>query len=162
MSAPRDVKIALSVQQMAACGYFDEEFLLYCFAYRENGKTIYKVSENQQSIYSHYTQCILDNNYPTPIHSLLKSTVVLSGERQRFKSKFKLELIEKIRFMYGEDFFNAIELFKNTRNSDFAYNLLHEFLEENIVIFLRQCNYLMGLPNWHWRLNKFLIQAIMS
>ena len=132
MSAPKDVKIALTVQQMASYGYFNEEFLLYCFAYRENGKTIYKVSENQESIYSHYAQCIWDNKYPTPIHSLLKSTVVLSGERQRFKSQFKLELVEKIRSMYGDNFFNAIELFKNTKNNEFAYDLLHEFLEENI------------------------------
>ena len=128
MSAPKDIGIAMDVQQMAAYGYFNEEFLFYSYAFTRGEQIVYKLSESLLSIYSAYHYSVFDDVYPTPVCSLLKSVIVPSGEQAAYKTQFKMELIENIRQQYGQPFYDALLLFQNTPSIDSAYPLLTKAL----------------------------------
>jgi len=130
MSAPKDVKIAMDVQQMAAYGYFKEEFLFYCYAYQHEGQITYKISEDPLSIYKAYFHCVFDDYYPTPIQFLLKDIMVPAGERPTYKLQCKMELIQKMRTIYGQAFFDAIQFFQMVQPLDTAASLLHTILHQ--------------------------------
>ena len=50
MSAPKDTQIAMNVQQMAAYGYFKEEFLYYGYAFKRGEQIVYRLSEDRASL----------------------------------------------------------------------------------------------------------------
>ena len=126
----RDVKVALDVLQMAAYGYFKEEYLFYCYAYQHEEKIIYKISENPLSIYKAYRDSVFNEEYPTPIQSLLKNMVVPAGERPAYKLQCKMELIQKMRSLYGQPFFEAMQLFQRAVPLDTAVPLLEGMLSQ--------------------------------
>lgn len=133
MSAPKDTKIAMSVQQMAAYGYFKEEFLFYGYAFKRGEQIVYKLSERLLNIYGAYNESIFEAVYPTAIHSLLKSAVVPAGEHQVYKTQYKMELVQNLREYYGQPFFDATLLFDTTPPQDTAYELLNEYLKSHIL-----------------------------
>lgn len=128
MSAPKDTTVAMNVQQMAAYGYFNEEYMFYCYAFKRDEQIVYKLSESLLSIYSAYYNSVFDNVYPTPVCSLLRSTVVPAGEQIRYKTQFKMELIQNMQTLYGQPFFDAVMLFQMTQPLDTAYELLNSYL----------------------------------
>ena len=120
----------MDVQQMAAYGYFNEEFLFYCYAFTRGEQIVYKLSESLLSIYDAYHHSVFDDVYPTPVCSLLKSVIVPSGQQAAYKTQFKLALIETIRQQYGQPFFDAVQLFARTPAKDSAYPLLTDVLRQ--------------------------------
>ena len=59
MSAPKDTQIAMNVQQMAAYGYFKEEFLYYGYAFKRGEQIVYRLSEDRASLYAIITRVFL-------------------------------------------------------------------------------------------------------
>ena len=133
MSAPKDTQIAMNVQQMAAYGYFKEEFLYYGYAFKRGEQIVYRLSEDRASLYSHYYQSVFEDALPTPVHELLKSVVVPAGEQQRYRLQIKMELIQTLRSAYDETYYNAIALLQGAKPTDSAAPLLEAYLHEHIL-----------------------------
>lgn len=123
----KDIGVARDVQQMAAYGYFQEEFLIYGYAFKRGRQTVYKLSEDPLSIQQAYHGSVFEDVYPTPICSWLKSVMVPSGEQMSYKTQFKMELIQYLRKYYGQPFFDATKLWQDTQAVDTAYELLVQY-----------------------------------
>lgn len=133
MSAPKDTQIAMNVQQMAAYGYFKEEFLYYGYAFKRGEEIVYRLSEDRLSLYSHYHQSVFEDTLPTPVHDLLKSMIVPAGEQQRYRLQIKMELIQTLRSTYDEAYYDAMQLFQNTRPTDSAEPLLAAYIQTHLL-----------------------------
>lgn len=145
MSALRDVKEALTVQQMTKYGYFDDEIMLYGYAYKQGETIIYKISEDAKSIYQQYHRRIFDNVYSTPIVSTMHREKIATGQLPLYKRQYKIELINFIRSNYGEIFFDALLLFQTAPRMNGAIDLLMAYLdsltptEESLQLFTGIC-----------------------
>lgn len=133
MSAPKDTHIAMDVQQMAAYGYFKEEFLYYAYAFRRDGQIVYRLSEDRLALYSAYQRSVFENAYPTPIHDLLKSVMVPAGEQPHYALQIKMALIQLLRDGYGERYYDALSLFQAAKPLEGAYPLLEDYLRSHLL-----------------------------
>lgn len=100
MVAVRDLKCSMDIAEMAALGWFAEEFIVYGCCYVENGKLYYKVSSQNTELYQFREEYMKKGIYVSPITELLNRVSVPSGMQDEYLLRTKIKLAKKMQQDY--------------------------------------------------------------
>lgn len=126
----RDLKCASDVSIMASLGRFDTEFLLYGSAIQEDdGKIYYYATTNQTHLYRRMQQARTEERYFLPMIHEKKRSPVPSGMKNDLLTRYKLQLIQRMKELY-DPLLPRLQPFFHTPPNDNAYPLLQAFQDE--------------------------------
>lgn len=125
----RDAQCASDVANMAEMGKFEVDFPVYGCAYLENDCITYRVSSDAKDIYCFLDQSAHYGLYPTSIKHYIRQTPVPSGLRDQIAYETKITLAHMLKHDYGHTFFNLLEPFTKTLESDASASALFKMAE---------------------------------
>lgn len=120
----RDIQCSDSVGQMAALGKFDQEFIVYGCAYRQNGETYYRISEHDETIYYFCEKSRLQGLYTTAVMSYTQRTGVPSGTKEDIWEESKWTLAQMMLEKYPDGYLDLINQLSNLPANNEAWPVL--------------------------------------
>ena len=128
MVATREIVIAQDIAEMAALGWFAQEFIVYGCCYMENGIIYYKVSSQNTELYRFREACMKRGIYVSPVMELLNRVMVPSGMQEEYQLRTKIKLAKQMQQAYevhDGDLLKTFTLLAGQDDNDNAAVLLY-------------------------------------
>lgn len=138
MVAIRDLKCSMDIAEMAALGWFAEEFIVYGCCYMENGTIYYKVSSQNTELYRFKDECMKHGIYVSPVVELLNRVMVPSGMQEEYLLKTKLKLAKQMQRNYDTDLLCTFTALAQQDDNNSAANLMREIQHKMTGCFERE------------------------
>lgn len=138
MVSIREMAVANDIAEMAALGWFAEEFIVYGCCYMENGTIYYKVSSQNTELYRFKDECMKHGIYVSPVVELLNRVMVPSGMQEEYLLKTKLKLARQMRQKYDADLLRTFTALAGQDDNNSAENLMREMQRKMIGCFERE------------------------
>lgn len=138
MVAVRDLKCSMEIAEMAALGWFAEEFIVYGCCYVENGKLYYKVSSQNTELYQFREEYMKKGIYVSPITELLNRVSVPSGMQDEYLLRTKIKLAKKMQQDYDSALMLKFVTLVAQNSNDSAAELLNELKKKLAGCFERE------------------------
>lgn len=138
MASIRDLTCIRSVSHMAEYGKYEEEFVVYGCACKENGKLVYRISPQYHEIAKYTHQAEMSYVALSPIVSMLHRGIVQTGQREQILYETELQLARNIQEQYTHAFFDAVKSCLETAPNDEAKTMLNTLREKMNGIFSKE------------------------
>lgn len=138
MVSIREMAVANDIAEMAALGWFAEEFIVYGCCYIENGTIYYKVSSQNTELYRFKDDCMKRGIYVSPVVELLNRVMVPSGMQEEYLLKTKLKLAKQMRQKYDADLLRTFIALAGQDDNNSAENLMLEMQRKMTGCFERE------------------------
>lgn len=123
MTSIRDLTCIHSVEHMAECGKYEEEFIVYGCSSMEHGKIIYRISPSAQEIFRFKEQPAF---ITSPVHTLMHHCLVQAGQHEQRLYETELQLAKTLQKSYSHLFFEQLELCNRAPFTDAAKEIFDE------------------------------------
>lgn len=130
MVAIRDLKCSMDIAEMAALGWFAEEFIVYGCCYIENGKLYYKVSSQSAELYRFREKQLKRGIYVSPVDEMLNRVMVPSGMQDEYALRTKIKLAKRMKCEYDETLMQKFVLLAEQEQNNNAAELLCELKQK--------------------------------
>ena len=124
-----DQACGLMFELLMELGCYDEEFVFWGFAYKDNEGRKYYVTTDGDKAYEFNQNCLYNGYAVTPVEKYFKWCKVAAGQRNAIKQKNKLEFALKLQEQYSDEFFAALELITNSKAANSALPIIQQLKE---------------------------------